>query len=117
MATPGNDQKIDYVELAVGDIPRARNFYGQAFGWSFKDYGPEYCEFNDGRLTGGFALGGTGKPGGPLVILFAADLEGTQRRIEKAGGKIVKPIFSFPGGRRFHFADPDGYELAVWSDK
>jgi predicted enzyme related to lactoylglutathione lyase len=124
MAKSGKDQRIDYVEFSVGDIARSRDFYGKAFGWSFKDYGPSYCEFSDGRLTGGFALGGKGNPGGPvrsgggpLVILFASDLGETQSRIEKAGGKIVKPIFSFPGGRRLHFADPDGYELAVWSDK
>ena len=122
MAVSGNDQRIDYVEFSVSDIARSREFYGTAFGWSFTDYGPEYCSFDDGRLSGGFALagddagGGAGHTGGPLVILYADDLEGTQRRVEKAGGKIVKPIFSFPGGRRFHFADPDGYELAVWSD-
>ncbi len=124
MTTPGNDQRIDYVELSVGDIARSRAFYGEAFGWTFKDYGPSYCEFNDGRLTGGFALGGEGNPGGPirpgggpLVILFASDLDTTLQRVQRAGARIVKPIFPFPGGRRFHFADPDGYELAVWSDK
>ena len=122
MAGSGNDQRIDYVEFAVGDIARSREFYGAAFGWSFTDYGPEYCSFDDGRLSGGFSRvgGDTGRgavhPGGPLVILYADDLGETQRRIEKAGGKVVKPIYSFPGGRRFHFADPDGYELAVWSD-
>jgi hypothetical protein len=122
MAGSGNDQRIDYVEFSVSDIARTREFYGTAFGWSFTDYGPGYCSFDDGRLSGGFALAGddTGRSavhtGGPLVILYADDLEGTQRRVEKAGGKIVKPIFSFPGGRRFHFTDPDGYELAVWSE-
>jgi len=124
MATPSNDLRIDYVEFSVGDITRSRDFYGKAFGWSFKDYGPSYCEFNDGRLTGGFALGGDGNPGGPiktgggpLIILYADDLAETQRRLEEAGAIIVKPIFPFPGGRRFHFTDPDGYELAVWSDR
>jgi hypothetical protein len=123
MAKSGNDQRIDYVEFSVGDIARSRDFYGKAFGWSFKDYGPSYCEFNDGRLTGGFALGGRGKTGGsnkaggPLVILYADDLDATQRRLEAAGATIVKPPYAFPGGRRFHFADPDGYELAVWSAK
>ncbi len=115
---PNNDQRIDYVELAVGDIARARDFYGKAFGWTFKDYGPGYCEFNDGRLTGGFALaepGAVKAAGGPLVILHATDLDATQRRVEQAGGRIVKPTYPFPGGRRFHFTDPDGYELAVWS--
>jgi predicted enzyme related to lactoylglutathione lyase len=116
MSTQGQDRRIDYVELAVSDIARAKAFYGEAFGWSFIDYGPEYCEFNDGRLKGGFTtLGEVRKGGGPLVILYADDLEGIQTQVEQAGGRIVKPIFSFPGGRRFHFADPDGYELAVWS--
>ncbi|MGF1624397.1 MAG: VOC family protein [Alphaproteobacteria bacterium] len=124
MAGSGNDRRIDYVEFSVGDIARSRDFYGKAFSWSFKDYGPGYCEFSDGRLTGGFALGGDGNPGGPvraggpLVVLYADDLDETRRRLEEdAGARIVKPIFTFPGGRRFHFADPDGYELAVWSDK
>jgi hypothetical protein len=123
MAKSSNNQRIDYFEFSVGDIGRSRSFYGGAFGWSFKDYGPSYCEFSDGRLTGGFALGGNGSPGdrikggGPLVILYAGDLAETQRRIEQAGGTVVKPAYSFPGGRRFHFTDPDGYELAVWSEK
>jgi uncharacterized protein len=123
MAASGNDRRIDYVEFLVRDIARSRAFYGDAFGWSFKDYGPDYCEFNDGRLTGGFALdetaspGGATRAGGALVILFATDLDATKARLERAGAKIVKPPYPFPGGRRFHFADPDGYELAVWSDK
>jgi predicted enzyme related to lactoylglutathione lyase len=116
MSEHGQDRRIDYVEFTVGDIARAKDFYGKAFGWSFTDYGPDYCEFNDGRLKGGFTtLGEARRQGGPLVILYADELEATQKRIENAGGKILKPIFSFPGGRRFHFADPDGYELAVWS--
>ena len=114
MSTPGNDRRIDNIEFAVSDIARARDFYGKVFGWTFTDYGPAYCEFTDGRLTGGLAKGDP-TPGGPLVILYADDLEATQRRLEEAGARIVKPAFSFPGGRRFHFLDPDGYELAVWS--
>jgi uncharacterized protein len=117
MSKPGNDRRIDYIEFAVSDIERSRQFYGKTFGWTFKDYGPAYCEFSDGRLTGGFVKGGPVAPGGPLVILFADDLADTQRRLEDAGARIVKPVFSFPGGRRFHFLDLDGYELAVWSDK
>jgi uncharacterized protein len=111
-----NNHRIDYVELNVGDIARSRAFYGEAFGWTFTDYGPTYCEFQDGRLTGGFTTAAPPKPGGPLVVLFADDLEATQSRVQAAGGRIVQPIFAFPGGRRFHFEDPDGYELAVWSD-
>jgi len=115
MGTSGNDRRIDNIEFNVSDIARSREFYGKAFGWSFTDYGPTYCEFTDGRLTGGLTTGGPIRPGGPLVILYADDLAATQNRLEAAGARIVKPVFEFPGGRRFHFADPDGYELAVWS--
>jgi predicted enzyme related to lactoylglutathione lyase len=110
-----NHNRIDYIEMNVADIERSKRFYGQAFGWTFKDYGPAYCEFADGRLTGGFTTNGAPAPGGPLVILYANDLSAAQARVEAAGGRIAKPIFSFPGGQRFHFVDPDGYELAVWS--
>jgi uncharacterized protein len=115
MANSENDRRIDYVELGVADVARSKAFYGGAFGWTFSDYGPTYCEFFDGRLKGGFTTNAPARPGGPLVILYADDLEGLQRRVEAAGGRIAKPIFAFPGGRRFHFLDPDGYELAVWS--
>lgn len=116
MALQRNDRQIDYIELNVSDMARAKAFYGKAFDWSFTDYGPEYCEFTDGRMTGGFTTTAPARPaGGPLVILYADDLATVQQRIEAAGGKIAKPIFGFPGGRRFHFEDPDGYELAVWS--
>ena len=110
-----NDRRIDYVESNVADVARAKTFYGEAFCWSFKDYGPDYCEFADGRLTGGFAKGTASGAGGPRVSLYANDLEAAQRRIEAAGGRIVKPAYDFPGGRRLHIADPDGYQLAVWS--
>ncbi|GAA5786206.1 VOC family protein [Chitiniphilus shinanonensis] len=109
------DQKIDYVEFVVADIAAAKAFYGAAFGWRFTDYGPGYTELDDGRLKGGFTTEGTPRPGGPLVVLYADDLEATLARVTAAGGRIVKPIFSFPGGRRFQFTDPDGYELGVWS--
>lgn len=115
MANAENDRRIDYVEFLTADIARAKRFYGDAFGWQFTDYGPEYAAFNDGRLDGGF-MAGEPKPGGPLVILFASDLAATQRAVESAGGTIVHMPFAFPGGRRFHFTDPDGYELAVWGD-
>lgn len=115
MAPSANDRRIDYIEMNVADIERSKTFYGKTFGWTFKDYGPSYCEFGDGRLTGGFTTGAPPKPGGPLVVMYADDLEASQRSVESAGGRIAKPIFEFPGGRRFHFLDPDGYELAVWS--
>jgi hypothetical protein len=110
-----NDLRIDYIELGVPDAAEARRFYAAAFGWSFQEYGPEYVAFSDGRLNGGFQADGSTKPGA-LVILYAKDLEAAQARVEAAGGVIVKPIWSFPGGRRFHFRDPAGNELAVWSD-
>ncbi|MEE7545843.1 VOC family protein [Xanthomonas sp. Kuri4-1] len=112
-----NDQhhRIDYLEFAVASIPAAKAFYGSAFDWTFQDYGPDYCEFRDGRLTGGF-FHGAAQPGGALVVLYSTDLATTQARIEAAGGRITRPLFDFPGGRRFHFADRDGYELAVWSE-
>lgn len=115
MGTTGNDRQIDNIEFNVSDIERSKAFYGKAFGWRFTEYGPTYCEFTDGRLTGGLTTGEAVSPGGPLVILYADDLAETQARLEALGAQIVKPVFSFPGGRRFHFKDPDGYELAVWS--
>lgn len=116
MAKASNDRQIDYVEFNVGDVARSKEFYGKAFGWSFTDYGPDYCEFADGRLTGGFTTTAPVRsPGGPLVILYADDLQEALENVKKAGGRIAKPPYDFPGGSRFHFADPDGYELAVWS--
>ncbi len=111
-----NDRCINYIEFNVADIARSKAFYGEAFGWTFRDYGPRYCEFSDGHMRGGFDASAPVTTGGPLVVLYANDLANTQRRIEAAGGIIVKPSFEFPGGRRFHFTDPDGNELAVWSE-
>ena len=116
MAQSGNDQRIDYVEFPATDIARTKTFYQNAFGWKFEDYGPDYTSFQDGRLAGGFWKAATLAKGGPLIVLYASRLEETQARIRKEGGTIVKDIFSFPGGRRFHFADPNGNELAVWSE-
>jgi len=111
-----NDRRIDYLEFHATDIARTKAFYVQAFGWKFTDYGPDYAAFDDGRLTGGFWK--DGKAGnGVLVILYAADLAAAEARVRAAGGTIVKAAYAFPGGRRFHFADPSGNELAVWSEK
>jgi predicted enzyme related to lactoylglutathione lyase len=115
MPATHTDRQIDNLEFNVTDIARSKAFYGAAFGWTFIDYGPTYTEFSDGRLTGGFTTGEAVRPGGPLVILYAQDLADTQARLEALGARISKPVFAFPGGRRFHFIDPDGYELAVWS--
>lgn len=107
------DGKLDYLEMPGGDVPGTKAFYSQAFGWTFTDYGPTYAAFEEG-LDGGFD--GDAEATKPLPVLFARDLEAMQARVEAAGGRIVKPIFAFPGGRRFHFADPAGNELAVWSE-
>ena len=116
-----HDRAINYVEFNVADIGRSKRFYGDAFGWTFTDYGPAYCEFSDGHMKGGFdasepsRAGEGGHARGPLVVLYGSDLADVQTSVEAAGGRIVKPVFELPGGRRFHFTDPDGYELAVWS--
>ena len=109
------DGKIDYVEFFAGDMARTQEFYKQAFGWSYQDYGPDYQAFKEG-LDGGFYTEATKPKAPPLVILYAKDLEAALARVQAAGGEITQPIFEFPGGRRFHFRDPAGNELAVWSD-
>lgn len=106
---------IDYIEFYADQLAPIKQFYTACFGWSFTDYGPSYTSFQDGHLGGGFTTDATaGK--GALVILYSERLEETQAIVREQGGKIVKEIFSFPGGRRFHFTDPSGNELAVWSD-
>ena len=109
--------RLDYLEFATRDVAAAKKFYTHAFGWTFTDYGPDYAAFTDARLSGGFFTS-TDAPArtNPLAILFAADLESAEQRVQSAGGVITKPAFEFPGGRRFHFTDPTGLELSVWSD-
>ena len=109
------DGKIDYVELPGRDLPGTKQFYKQAFGWAFTDYGPSYAAFAEG-LDGGFDADPADQTKAPLVILYAHDLEAMQAKVAAAGATILKPIYSFPGGRRFHFRDPSGNELAVWSE-
>ncbi|MBE7454476.1 MAG: VOC family protein [Kofleriaceae bacterium] len=107
---------IDYIELTVTDMAAARRFYAAAFGWAFTDYGPGYAGIRVGdREVGGLRLDDAVRAGGPLVILYSDELETTLAGVAAAGGAVVKPIFSFPGGRRFHFTDPAGNELAAWS--
>ncbi len=110
------DRRIDYIELPATDIAATKRFYVDAFGWKFTDYGPDYTSFEDGRLAGGFTKEGKVAKGGALVVMYADKLEALEAKVRQAGGTIVKPIFSFPGGRRFHFSDPSGNELAVWSE-
>ncbi len=115
-----NHHKINYVEIPSSDLELTKSFFVNVFGWSFVDYGPEYTAITDGGLDGGFFKADTvaqTSSGSALVVLYSQDLEETLQAVEKAGASIIKPIFSFPGGRRFHFTEPSGSEFAVWSDK
>lgn len=113
MPTP---HTIDYIEISVTDVADTKRFYAAAFDWEFNDYGPDYAGIKGGSgEVGGLARSEDERPGGPLVVLFSDNLEASLEAVNAAGGRIVKEIFSFPGGRRFHFADPSGNELAVWS--
>jgi predicted enzyme related to lactoylglutathione lyase len=108
--------QMDYIEFPATDIEATKRFYNAVFGWSFTDFGPNYTSFFDGRLGGGFIMSAQPVKGGALVVLYAKSLEETRRKVIDAGGRIVVETFEFPGGRRFHFADPNGNELAVWSE-
>ncbi len=112
-------EKINYVEFPAKDIEATKTFFSQVFGWTFVDYGPEYTAFTDEGLDGGFFQSDQSVStdnGSALIVFYSNALESTQSKIENAGGAISKPIFPFPGGRRFHFSDPSGNEYAVWSD-
>ncbi|MEM8650553.1 MAG: VOC family protein [Pseudomonadota bacterium] len=108
------DNCLDYVEFVVSDIEKSKEFYGGVFGWTFTDYSPDYCEFSDGRMKGGFTTQGKVQPGGALVVIYHNDPESILNKILAAGGLITVELFQFPGGERFQFTDLDGYELAVW---
>lgn len=112
-------EKIDYVEFPSRDIEKTKAFFSSVFGWTFKDYGPDYTAFSNQGQNGGFYkadMAASTTQGSALIVFYSSEPEATQVKIESAGGKIVKPTFSFPGGRRFHFSDPNGNEYAVWSD-
>jgi predicted enzyme related to lactoylglutathione lyase len=108
---------MDYIEFATTNIEETKRFYNEVFGWEFTDYGPDYTSFSDGRMGGGFVLAPAVAAGGPLIVLYATNLEEIEFSIREHGGRIVRDTFEFPGGRRFHFTDPSGNELAVWSDR
>ena len=108
---------MDYIEFPANDIAATKKFYSEVFGWEFTDYGPDYTSFSDGRLAGGFSAAMEVQAGGPLVVLYSTNLPDIQARVGEAGGQIVRDAFEFPGGHRFHFTDPSGNELAVWSDQ
>ncbi|MDX8387790.1 MAG: VOC family protein [Ghiorsea sp.] len=112
-------EKISYLEFPSSDLNVTKTFFTTAFNWSFTDYGPEYTAFSEAGIDGGFFqsnLTADTKSGSVLVVLYSKDIESTAKRIKEAGGSVIKPTFSFPGGRRFHFCDPIGNEYAVWSE-
>lgn len=111
------EHQIDYVEIPVTDLAKTREFFSSLFGWSFQEWGDDYMSFNDGRLDGGFRRSPEAAPSnGALLVFYSRDLEHDLKRVEALGGGISQSIFSFPGGRRFHFVDPAGTEYAMWSE-
>ncbi len=112
-------EKMNYVEFPAKDLEGTKEFFSKVFGWSFVDYGPEYIAFSNEGLDGGFfksGLSATSEKGSALIVFYSQDLEGTLSKVKNAGGEVIKPIFAFPGGSRFHFSDPNGNEFAVWSE-
>ena len=112
-------EKINYLEFHARDLVATKAFFIEAFAWEFTDYGPEYSSFSGQGVDGGFhksELFSSSAQGAALTIFYSAQLEQTQTKVEAAGGKVIKAIFPFPGGRRFHFSEPSGNEFAVWSD-
>jgi hypothetical protein len=121
MRTSAQHHKINYIEFTTTDIEQAKKFYSAVFGWSFKDWGPEYIDCNPASsgIAIGFAKGVAQQKharSAPLAVLYSADLKATEAAIIAAGGSIVVPTFEFPGGRRFHFSDGAGNMLGVWSE-
>lgn len=112
------DGKINYLEMPARDLAQTKRFFSTVFGWEFVDYGPEYIGIGNAGLDGGFYQSdkvASTATGSVLVVLYSSELETTLAKVNAAGGQIVQDIFDFPGGRRFHFTDPNGNEFAVWS--
>lgn len=112
-------EKLNYVELVAKDLLSTKAFFQSVFGWEFVDYGPDYTAFSNQGLDGGFyhaPLASQTSNGAALLVFYSQDIEATCRKVEKYDGKIIKPIFEFPGGCRFHFEEPSGNEFAVWSE-
>ena len=120
MTNNPKENRIDYVEFpapSAAALRASKKFYSDVFGWSFQDWGDNYVDTQGSGIASGINSDPSHRPPAPLVVLFASDLETTKARVIKAGGRIVKDIFPFPGGRRFEYVDPAGNQLAVWSDK
>jgi predicted enzyme related to lactoylglutathione lyase len=105
--------RMNYLELPVADTARAKTFYGSAFGWTFSDFGPSYAATTSGDTDIGFQADPAQRTAAALPVIEVADIAAALAAVEAAGGRVTMPVFTFPGGRRFHFADPDGHELAV----
>jgi predicted enzyme related to lactoylglutathione lyase len=116
MPTPHQHHTINYLELPCLNPQAIKAFYASAFGWTFEDYGPTYIVFHGAGIDGGFTTEEQPSLTGARIILYSHNLEDTLAAVQAAGGRIHKKIFAFPGGRRFHFLDPDGNHLAVWSE-
>lgn len=113
-----HERQIDYIEFPATDLIAIKDFYRDVFGWDFTDWGDGYTSFRDGRLNGGFArVEKMPSSVAPLVVIYSAQLEALEQEIIENGGRVTKETFTFPGGRRFHFKDPAGNQLAVWSDR
>ncbi len=112
------NNSINYIELPMIKNAETKNFYSTVFEWEFTDWGPDYLSFSGANIDGGFNGLGEAKISSPgvLVVLYASDLNKKLDEVTRAGGKIIKPIYEFPGGKRFHFLDPNENELAVWSE-
>jgi predicted enzyme related to lactoylglutathione lyase len=110
------DGEIDFVEFPGQNLGHMREFYGAAFGWTFRPRGADYLAFEGEGANGGFSADPLKAPAEPLVVFYARDLEAVRERVIAAGGEITRDIFAVPGGRRFHFRDPGENEAAVWSD-
>ena len=111
---------VDYVEIPSKDVRKSKAFFEALVGWKFTEYGPDYFGFEDGRLSGGFYTAdkvSSVAAGGALVIIYTEDLERSREEARKLGATITRDIFSFPGGRRFHFSEPGGSEFSFWTDK
>ena len=105
--------QIGYIELPSTNVAADKQFYGSLFGWSFEDFGPDYAAFHDAGVEGGFNGSNEGRTKAPLIVLDTKDIDGMAKQVAAAGGTITAPVFAYPGGRRFHFADPSGNELAM----
>ena len=113
-------EKIDYLEFPAANLSTTKAFFSDVFGWQFTDYGPDYTAFDQQGVMGGFYrsdFSSQSAQGAALPVFYSSDLEHTMQKVIAAGGDIIKPIFSFPGGRRFHFLEPSGNEFAVWTEE